>query len=261
MAMNYIPLDKDKHQSLKINLKHNFEFAKDAHLAAASIREYAQLAGCMPLVLIKDPKSDNYHSIAMLGIEQDKNLYYAEEKWQAPAVPFNIQRYPFDVRPDGDKLGVFIDENSALITDDGEPLFTDAGEATELMKNRHKFLSELANSEMATQRFMKKIVELDLLDEIQIRVAYANGQQRNVTGIYSINEKKLHSLTDEQILELHKSGHLGAIYALLMSLAQLNRLVELSAKTDMPIRNLQLVTASRDEQKAEEKAAAETPTH
>lgn len=250
MAINYIPLDKDKHQSLKINLKHNFEFAKDTHLAAASIREYAQLAGCMPLVFIKDPKSENYHSIAMLGTEQDKNLYYADGKWQVNAVPFNIQRYPFDVRPDGDKLGVFIDENSDLISDDGEALFTEDGEPTDFMKNSHKFLSDLANSEMATQRFIKKVVELELLNEVEVRIVYANGQQRNITGIHSINEKKLHELKDEQVLELHKAGYLGAIYAMLTSLAQLNRLLELSAKTDMPIRHLQLTGASKSEEEA-----------
>jgi hypothetical protein len=155
-------------------------------------------------------------------------------------VPLNIQRYPFDIRPDGDKLGVFIDENSDMIGEQGETLFTKEGEASEFLKNRQQFLAELANSEMMNQRFIAKIVELNLLEEVQIGIQYESGQSRNITGINAVSEKKLHALSDEVILDLHKQGFLGAIYAMLLSLGQLNRLVELSVKTDMPVRSLQL---------------------
>jgi hypothetical protein len=159
----------------------------------------------------------------------------------------NILRYPFDVRPDGDKLGVFIDENSDLISEEGQPLFTEAGEASEFLDSRQKFLADLANSEMLTQRFVAKVVELDLLDPIQIRLTYQDGKQRNVTGMMSINEKKLLELPEEQVLELHKQGFLGAIYAVMMSVGQLNRLVELSNDTENPIRSMQLSAVKAEE--------------
>ncbi len=240
MAINYVPLDKEKHKDLKIATNSPFKHAANTHLAAASIKEFAQLASCMPIVLIQDPKSERYHVVAMLGMEQGQNVFIDGDKWQAPHVPMNILRYPFDVRPDGEKLGLYIDENSDFITEDGKPLFTEAGEATELLKNRQQFLADLANSEMMTQRFVKKLTELDLLDPFHIRLTYADGKQRNVTGMMSINEKKLLELPDEQVLELHKAGFLGAMYAVMMSLGQLNRLVDLSAKTDNPIQSMQM---------------------
>lgn len=252
MTMNYIPLDKEKHKQLRVNLKHEFAHVKDAHIAAASLKEYAQLASCMPIVFVKDPKSDITHSVVMLGTEQNVNLYMQDGKWSAHSVPLNIQRYPFDVRPDGDKLGVYIDENSALVgTKEGELLFTEAGEATPYLQNRQQLLSDLANSEMATQRFINKLIELKLLDPIVLRVQYASGQQRNINGMQSISEKRLHELTDEQTLELHKAGFLGAIYAILLSLGQLNRLVQMSSEGASPIQSLQL--------KIEEPAKEEAP--
>ncbi|KXI27090.1 SapC family protein [Paraglaciecola hydrolytica] len=241
MTTNYIPLDKDKHKDLRVNLKHDFSHTKDAHLAAASLREYAQLASTMPIVFVQDPKTNATHSIAMLGTEQGVNMFMTDGKWNAHTVPLNIQRYPFDVRPDGDKLGVFIDENSELVgTKEGELLFTEAGEPSPYLQNRQQLLSDLANSEMATQRFVAKLIELDLLDAITLRVQYANGQQRNINGMKCISEKRLHALDDAKILELHKAGFLGAIYAVMMSLGQLNRLVQLSAATATPIQSLQL---------------------
>jgi len=261
MTMNYIPLDKDKHQNLRVKMQHDFAHTKDAHLAAASLREYAQLASCMPIVFVQDPKTKVTHSVAMLGTEQGVNMFMQSGKWSAHNVPLNIQRYPFDVRPDGDKLGVYIDENSALVgTEEGELLFTEAGEPSPFLQNRQQLLSDLANSEMATQRFIAKLVELDLLDAITLRVQYASGQQRNINGMKCISEKRLHALGDDKILELHKAGFLGAIYAVMMSLGQLNRLVQLSADGETAIHSLQLKLdeAVKEEPKQETKTKAKT---
>ncbi|MCV2884876.1 SapC family protein [Aestuariibacter sp. AA17] len=240
MATNYIPLDKEKHRALKVNVRHNFEFAKDTHLSAVTLREFAQVATCMPIALIKDPATGNHHVIAMLGIEDKQNLFMIDGKWSGHAVPLNIQRFPFDVRPDGDTLGVFIDENSDLISDNGESLFNDDGEPSDFLKNRQQLLGDIANSEIATQKFIKKLNELALLEEVNLMVHYADGKQRNVTGIITVSEARLNALSDEQTLDLKKSGFLGAIYAMLLSLGQMNRLVQLSAKTESPVRAIQL---------------------
>lgn len=239
MTMNYIPLDKNKHKDLNVKLNNDFSHAKDTHLAAASLREYAQIASCMPIIFIKDPKSDTTHSVAMLGIEQGVNLFMQEGKWTGHVVPLNVQRYPFDVRPDGDKLGVFIDENSDLIDKEGEPLFVDDAPSP-FLENRQKLLSELANSEMATREFVKKINDLGLFDSIVIRAQYANGEQRNINGMQTISEKRLQALDAETVAELHKTGYLGAIYAVLMSLGQLNRMVQLTQSGENPVRALQI---------------------
>jgi hypothetical protein len=253
--MNYIPLDKNKHKDLHVKLNGDFAHTKDTHLAAASIREYAQVASCMPIIFIKDPKSDSTHSVAMLGIEQGVNLFMQNEKWSGHVVPLNIQRYPFDVRPDGEKLGVFIDENSDLIGKEGEPLFTE-GVASPFLDNRQKLLSELANSEMATRDFVKKLEDLGLLESIIIRSQYANGQQRNINGMQTISEKRLQALDADTVAELHKIGYLGAIYAVMLSLGQLNRLVQLTQTTENPVRSLQL---QPEEPATEEEAVAPTP--
>ena len=110
---------------------------------------------------------------------------------------------------------------------------------------------------MMTQRFIKQVLELDLLEEIQIRLVYASGQQRNVTGMMSINEKKLLELPEDKVMELHKSGFLGAMYAIMMSLGQLNRLVELSKDTDNPIQTMQLSSVSGNAEQQQAQATAE----
>lgn len=248
MTTNYIPLDKDKHSALKVKLNHNFEFAKDTHLAATTIREFAQIASCMPIVLVKEPNVGTLHPIAMFGLEQGSNMFFKDGKWQAHVMPLSIQRFPFDVRPDGDKLGVFFDEKSELVSEsEGQAMFTESGEPSEFLQHRHNMLSEIANSEMSTQKFVKQLEELGLIDEVQLVVQYASGQKRNVTGLHSVSEKRLNDLDDDKILDLKKTGFLGAIYALLLSIAQLNRLVQLSATSEHPIANINMTLASEAE--------------
>ena len=258
--MNYVPLDKAIHKDLKLSTQTNFAFTQNTHLAAASIREFPQIAGAIPMVFIKDEQTGKHHTVCVLGIEKETNLFFAEDRWQAPHVPMNIQRYPFDIRPDNGNLGVFIDDASALFTEDGAPLFTAEGEAADLLKNRLEFLDYLANSERLTQEFITKIVELDLLTEIEIRMVNEAGERRAITGMLSIDESKLFDLPEKDVLELHKKGFFGAIYALMMSLSQLNRLVELSNKTASPIRSLQIVNLAAEAAaaaKAEADAKAE----
>lgn len=247
MAINYIPLDKDIHSALKVIPRINFEMVGKTHLAAATIREFASLSGTMPLVFIEDPSTKNIHTVAMLGLEQGQNLYFAEDRWQGPHVPLNVQRYPFDIRPDGDRLGVYIDENSDMLSDEGQALFTEEGEPSDFLKNRQQFLSDLANSEVQNQRFIKMIKELELLEEIQIRIVYVSGQARNVTGILSISEKKLIALDDDKVIALHKAGYLGAAYSMMLSLGQLNRLVELSNKSENPVKSIQIIQANAED--------------
>jgi len=72
---------------------------------------------------------------------QNVNLFLGRRQMAGSTCALNIQRYPFDIRPDGEKLGVFIDENSKLIADEGEALFTEAGEPTDFLKNRQAIFS------------------------------------------------------------------------------------------------------------------------
>ena len=256
MTTNFIPLDKNKHAALKININHRFEFAKDTHISAVTLRELAQVATCMPVVFIQDKQSNRIHTVAMMGIEQNTNLYCnSEGHWQGHMAPLNLQRFPFDVRQDGEQLAVFIDENSDLLVEDGEPLFTEAGEATEFLDNRQKLLADIANSEMITQRFIARLEELDLFEEIQMMVGYADGKQRNITGMMTISEKKLNELADDVILDLKKTGFLGAIYAALLSLGQMNRLVQLSATSDSPVRAIQISNVKKEQEQSEEATA------
>ncbi len=257
MTMNFVALDKNKHANLKLDLNNNFAHAANTHLAALSVREYGYAAGAMPIVFIKHPESGKFHSAALLGTESGVNLFYQADKWQSHYVPLNVQRYPFDVRG-GENMTVVIDENAPqLSNDEGEPLFTEAGEPSELLENRQKLLTEIVQSEYMTQQLLNELTKHNLLKPAKVRVMYTSGEQKNLVGIYVIDEKALNGLADEVVLALHKNGALAMMYATLTSLSQINRLIQLSEGTDKPIKAMQLMPddgEAASEQTAEQQA-------
>jgi hypothetical protein len=66
---------------------------------------------------------------------------------------------------------------------------------------------------------------------MNMRVRQAE-QIRNINGCYVINEERLNSLSVERFVELRDKRYLPAIYAHLVSLAQVERLLML--KEDRP---------------------------
>jgi hypothetical protein len=59
-----------------------------------------------------------------------------------------------------------------------------------------------------------------------MRIA-SGDRTRNVTGCFVVNEEKLNAFDDATFLELRRRGYLPAIYAHLMSLPQIERLVQM----------------------------------
>jgi pyruvate/2-oxoglutarate dehydrogenase complex dihydrolipoamide acyltransferase (E2) component len=109
-------------------------------------------------------------------------------------------------------------------------MFDEKGEPTQVIENVKRYLSELQQMDMLTQQFSRFLLTNNLLTPLNMRVNAA--QARNITGCYVINEERLNSFSDALFLEVRAKGFLPAMYAHLMSLPQIERLVQLSkAKT------------------------------
>ena len=77
-----------------------------------------------------------------------------------------------------------------------------------------------------TGEFVTFLVQNNLLTPLNMRVNAAD-QVRNITGCYAINEERLNNFSDAKFLEVRQKGYLPAMYAHLISLSQIERLVSL----------------------------------
>jgi len=70
---------------------------------------------------------------------------------------------------------------------------------------------------------------------LNAKIDMADGQEFALTGLLAVDEKKLLQLSDEQALELFKSGELAWVYCHLMSLGNISSLVNRMAKNSKPV--------------------------
>ncbi|NQZ21322.1 MAG: SapC family protein [Colwellia sp.] len=231
---NVVPVRKDQHKNLKVASTRTLKHVKDQHIAPITAREFARAATSYPIVIIKD--QDRYRSVVMLGIEAGENLYYSQDDWQAVYVPQSISMIPFSLGIDPEKektLTTCIDLDSEYVGEDKDNALFDAeGNDTEFYKTAQESLGRVYDNEIMTEKFIKELEANNLIQELELNVAFASGENKRLVGLFGINEKTLQELSDDKVLDFHKRGLFVPIYSMMGSVAQVNRLAQLRNKSE-----------------------------
>jgi len=230
MYKSLVPVNKARHEGKKIKQVQGFGFAADFHIASIMVHEFARASSLYPVVFLEDKEQDSFRPVVLMGMDAGENLFVgADGKWQASYVPAIIRRYPFALASTGEegKYTVCIDEGSELISEtEGVPLFNELGEPAEALENVKRYLGELQQMDAFTNDFCKYMVAHNMLTPLNMRVQQAD-QVKNINGCYVINEERLNGLSVDGFMELREKRYLPAIYAHLLSLAQIERLMTL----------------------------------
>lgn len=227
-----VPVNKERHANKRIKEITGFSFASKFHIAYVTMHEFARAAAIYPIVFLEDKEKDEFRPVVLLGLDAGNNLFVGEDgKWDASYVPAIIRRYPFALAGTANEgqFTICIDEASELVSDtEGSPLFEN-GEPTQVIENVKRYLSELQQMDALTRDFAKFLAEHNMLTPLNMRVRESD-RVKNIAGCYVINEERLNNLSDERFLEIRAKRFLPAIYAQLISLAQIERLVSLNDK-------------------------------
>ena len=111
---------------------------------------------------------------------------------------------------------------------EGDALFDDKGEPTELVRNVMNMMGEFQSQALSTAALAKELDEAKLLIQQSLRVQLGDGRNAVVEGVWIVDEAKLRELSDDKILSFYKSGALVAIHAHMLSLRNLLPLLERS---------------------------------
>lgn len=228
---NIVPIRKEQHQNLKLAKTRDLSHVAEQHIIPLTAAEFAQASASFPIVFVKNPDSERYRSVAMLGLEAGENLFYQDDKWTAISIPQSISMVPFSLGIDPEKentLTACVDLDSEFIGEEKDlPLFEDGEKESEVLVNVQQALGRLYDNERMTEKFIKELEEHDLLQELELNIALSTEEKKKLVGIFTINEEKVKELPDEVVLDFHKRGLFVPIYSMLGSLSQMNRLAQL----------------------------------
>jgi len=230
MFQKLVPVNVERHAKTKIKQVEGFHFADGFHIASIMMHEFARAAAIYPIVFIEDKQQDAFRPVVLLGLDADENLFVDKTgKWQASYVPAIIRRYPFALART-DKEGQFtvcIDEGSPLVNEEeGNALFDENGAPTAVVENVKRYLGELQQMDAISQAFCRFLSEHNMFSPLNMKVRDDN-RVKNITGCYVINEDRLNNLSDDRFNEMRTKRYLPAIYAQLISLGQVDRLIML----------------------------------
>jgi hypothetical protein len=235
---NLINLDRTAHQNLRVQEERAFASCKDVPLCAVVLSEIPRLVIEYPLAFTKNGETGEFMCVALFGVDPGHNLFWHEDRWNSFTVPLNVGRQPFFVgiaeNPaggDGAKgLVTCIDiDNPGVQTSAGEPLFDASGSESPYLRHKLALLSELIDGEQGTRAFTQKLVSLDLVQPIQLELKTAGNPPRKISGLYSIDERKVRALDAATFADLHAAGYLHAIYSMMSSLGHLQILARRGA--------------------------------
>lgn len=214
------PLEPARHATAGLSPTSNFGFSRNTNAVAITVPEFSTAAFNYPIVF---STAKPIVPFAVLGIRDNENLFVRPDgTWREHAyVPAYVRRYPFIFSevPNSDRLVLCVDEASEQYeaASSSQPFFVD-GKPSENLQRALRFSEQFHAHLDETRRFCAWLDENGFLEEKMARADLANGQSFSMRGFRVINSEKMNTLTDAQILELHRKGWLALMYFHLQSL-------------------------------------------
>ena len=210
-------VDEAKLANSSLKEQIGYEFARNAAFVPMIVTELFAAASTYPIVFVTDPVPS---VLAVLSLRDGQNLFVSADgmKWEAPYVPAYVRRYPFVfLRHDNDDLTLCIDEAAnALEPGRARPLFAD-GKRTPVIEHALQFCVEFQRGHLATEAFLKALIEQDLLIPYQVTSTLESGERLAATGFKVIDEARFAKLPDDVVVNWYRQGWFGYVCAHLAS--------------------------------------------
>ena len=112
-------------------------------------------------------------------------------------------------------------------TSPGEPFFDENGEATAAVQAVMQMLAALDAGRISTQRAVATLAQSDILEPWPLKLRAEEGE-KELPGLYRVNEAGLAELSNESFLRLRGTDALPVAYAQLLSMTQVSLFPQLA---------------------------------
>lgn len=231
---NFVLLNPAQHSKLKVITERSEAYGDAVNYVMTFPFEFRNIQSCYPIFFQKDSASDAYYPIALLGFEQNENLFLDNPGWSAPYVPLMIRRQPFLIGyqtdandPEKRNPMVSIDmDNPRVNENDGEALFLEHGGTSDFLQQATENLELIHQAHDHSTKFMAKLAELELIEAFSMTITLSNGSENQLLGFYALNEEKVQGLSGEVLADLNQQGFLQPLFMVIASQSCVRDLVD-----------------------------------
>jgi hypothetical protein len=230
-----VALDTVRHRFLRLAPATDHSMSAGMHASFVAVAEFAHAARDFVIVFVRDTVDGQteLQTVVLLGVTAGENLFVDGTRWDARYVPAYIRRYPFwTARIEGlQDPAVVIDAWwKGFSETEGDPLYEGDNQPAPRLTKALEFIRDFDVEAARTLEFCTRLDELALLRDMKADITLPGDTRLSLDGFLVVDVDALAALPDAQVLELHRNGMLGMIHAHLLSLGNLQALIERKAR-------------------------------
>ncbi len=227
MNINLEKVSSQKHHQLKVATDGRHQNNASIHLCHLALQEISAAAAYYPIFLLKDSDTGQFQPVALFGLDIDENIYQQANLWNKCYQPLKLTTQPFFLVNNEAAPELAINVSDPRVQNDvGEPLF-EASNATVYLKQQAASLSDLTQGFVLNNVFINELSKYDLIEPVELDIAFADGQQRQLDGLYTVNREMLEHVDALTQQQFEKSGYVKIIADMLGSANHVKVLIDL----------------------------------
>lgn len=235
---NAVPISDEVHRNLAVRQGTTFGFSAALNSVPLVVAEFEKASAEYPIIFAGEGEAMT--PAVVVGLRSDENLCVTESgSWDGDYVPAFLRRYPFVFSGggEGEQLTLCIDTAFDGVNEDGkgERLFDCEGNRTQYLNTMLQFASDYQTQHAVTRAFTDRLRDLDLLEAATATASLPDGSRLSLSGFQRVSADRLAALGDTEVIDLFRSGMLGAIHAHLASMSRLSGLLARAERRAMEI--------------------------
>ncbi|GAA0665325.1 SapC family protein [Rheinheimera tangshanensis] len=226
----FVELTAQTHAQTAVIKNAPLRFAVRLHMLNIQVTEISKLIGDLPVFFSRHQTSGQWLISALCSFTPGQNLFVQKEQWLASYQPVSMQTYPLSLsQAKPTKLAITMDKDVICPATEANAhaLYTVDGQASVFLRQQVTMLETGLQHEYLSYQFIKTITELGLIKELDLHLLQQDGRSQIIKGLATVDEDKLQTLTAEQVYQLQQQGYLLILHAMLLSITQLNKLIQL----------------------------------
>lgn len=234
---NNVLLNNVTHKNLKIITSKSSKFGDNLGYTLLIPREFREASFIYPIVFRKVATENKYEAVALLGFNENENVFLQQNEWMADYIPLSIERRPFMIgyaydQSTGEQHAmIHVDMDSPKVSfSEGVDVFLQHGGNSPYLEWINSMLVELLNGVNASKQFIDMLLAEELLEDFSLKISLDDNSTIAVNGFATINEEKLRALNGNQLARLHDKNFLELIYIAIASLANIKTMIKMKQK-------------------------------
>jgi len=229
-------LNNVTHKDLRVITRHSAEFGDDVGSVLTFPTEYGDVQREYPIFFRKDPQTGEFQSIALLGFQQDENLFLDQNGWNAAYIPGIVARGPFLIGFQNQEVGgdirrepvIHIDvDNPRISNTEGEPVFLPQGGNSRYLDRIGATLQGIHQGLAVSTTMFEAFHAMQLIEPVNVEIKFNAEEQYNLRGLYTISEERLAKLDGDALFKLNSAGFLQGAVLVLASHNNVKKLIDM----------------------------------